>query len=180
MPASEWDPKTSHGTSSGRVSGSSGGGDGGSDEGRFASRQARDGANLFRKSMSADSDEETDEVAAAADAASEVGATGQFPGQKTVGSKAAAFDEASKWAEGMSLREMLCNVHRLSAIVPERLLSRKMDSDPEAELNKVEKAYRRAIRMLHPDRSARKAQFSQYEKWLAAALFSIIKEEMSH
>ena len=80
----------------------------------------------------------------------------------------------------MSLREMLCSVHEVSAIVPEKLLSRKMDVCPEAELANVERAYRKAIRTLHPDRSARKAQFSQYEKWLAAALFSIIKEEMSN
>lgn len=141
--------------------------------------------NLFRKSMSAnpedndDGDEDEDGFAAAAAAAAASAGAAQFPGQKTVGSKAAAFNEASAWAEGMSLREMLCGVHKLSALVPEKLMSRKMDADPEAELTKVEKAYRKAIRTLHPDRSARKAQFSQYEKWLAAALFSIIKEEMS-
>ena len=128
--------------------------------------------------MSENMDEDRGGVAAAAASAAASAEATQFPGQKTVGSKASAFNEASAWAEGMSLREMLCSVHKLSAIVPEKLLRRKMDADPEVELAKVEKAYRKAIRTLHPDRSARKAQFSQYEKWLAAALFSIIKEEM--
>ena len=129
--------------------------------------------------MSGAQDEDEHGVGAAAASAAASAEAARFPGQKTVGSKVAAFNEASAWAEGMSLREMLCSVHKVSAIVPEKLLSRKMDVDAEAELANVEKAYRKAIRTLHPDRSARKAQFSQYEKWLAAALFSIIKEEMS-
>ena len=129
-------------------------------------------AQNFRRSMPESLDADFEGVAAQDNA--------KFPEQKTSGSKADAFKEASEWAEGLNVREMLCSVHKISAIVgSERLLSHKMDQDPEVELAKVEKAYRKVIRMLHPDRSAHKVQFSQYEKWLAAALFSIIKEEMT-
>ena len=140
------------------------------------------GTNLFRRSMSNAEDEgesATSDSAAAAQAAASSMLETKFPGQKTEGSQKTAFEEASEWANGKSMRDMMCNLHEITAFIPRQLMRPDMHPDPEAELAKVEKAYRKAIRTLHPDRSARKEQYSQYEKWLAAALFSVIKETMS-
>ena len=114
--------------------------------------------------MSGAQDEDEHGVGAAAASAAASAEAARFPGQKTVGSKVAAFNEASAWAEGMSLREMLCSVHKVSAIVPDKLLSRKMDVDAEADPRQLEldagpERLQLNPQPLQPPRHAPKAEF---------------------
>ena len=105
---------------------------------------------------------------------------GIFSGQKCGGTSREASKEAEEWSNGKTLREMLLKIHHMSYLVKEPVLSNgKMDDDPEVELKRVQKSYRKAIRQLHPDRTCNRDDVSDYEKSLGSSLFSLLKGKMT-
>jgi uncharacterized membrane protein YgcG len=102
-----------------------------------------------------------------------------YPGQKSTGSSKEAYDEAQKWSKDKSLRTMLLTVHQLSYLVSEPMLDPTVNDDPEVEMKKITKAYRKTIRLLHPDRTMRRNDVCEYEKSLASAIFTLLKSKMS-
>ena len=55
----------------------------------------------------------------------------------------------------------------------------RMNNDPEVEMKNITKAYRKTIRLLHPDRTTRRRDVSEYEKLLGSTLFALLKDKMS-
>ena len=75
---------------------------------------------------------------------------------------------------------MLQTIHLISYLVKEPMLSNeKMHDDPDIELAKVQKSYRKTIRLVHPDRTMRRTDVSEYEKLLGSALFTLLKGAMT-
>ena len=103
-----------------------------------------------------------------------------FPGQKCHGTSKDASKEASQWARGKTLRVMLLTMHEISYLIKEPMLSdARMNNDPEVEMKNITKAYRKTIRLLHPDRTTRRRDVSEYEKLLGSTLFALLKDKMS-
>ena len=126
---------------------------------------SQQGKNLLFKSMSIEDDTKEDQ---------------QFPSQKCGGSGREATAEANEWSKGKTLRTMLQTIHLISYLVKEPMLSNeKMHDDPDIELAKVQKSYRKTIRLVHPDRTMRRTDVSEYEKLLGSALFTLLKGAMT-
>lgn len=120
--------------------------------------RASAGRRLFRSSFDADA-AEIDVPAAVADVD--------------------VHDLVVQWSSEKDLREMLADVHTICPMLDSALLPEDIHPDPEVELKRIEKAYRKAIRRLHPDRMQSQSEWTELEMRLGTALFMVLKETHS-